>query len=192
MDRVSQKGSVRQRFSNGLRIILMCVLACYLSSCTTLKVTTSHRIALPVHARITAGPIANYSDTPMANKQIESMLTNVLFAKGFDQIIPYPRQQNCEKLLFCPGDMPNRQAILTWARQHHIQYVLTGAVHEWRYKVGLDGEPVVGASLTILDAQRGQVLWSGLGSAIGSSRQGLDVIGQEMLGQVMAAITPLA
>ena len=38
---------------------------------------------------------------------------------------------------------------------------LGGAVDEWRYKVGVDGEPAAGVTLQIIDVASGDILWSG-------------------------------
>lgn len=183
------KDTIMRLFKN---VALILAAGFFITACTTLRINTSQTIYLPVYHRIAAGPIANYSDTPLANKQVESMLTAALFAKGFAHTLAFPKQQACEKILYCPGDMPTREAILAWARKNHVRYVLTGSVNEWRYKVGLDGEPVTGVSLMLLDSQNGHVVWSGLGSAIGTSRQGLEVVGQQMLDTLLSHIIPVS
>ena len=52
-----------------------------------------------------------------------------------------------------------------------------GAVDEWRYKVGVDGEPAVGMALQVIDLQSGEVLCSGVGAKSGWSREALAAIG---------------
>lgn len=161
-----------------------------LAACTTIKTNRSNGIALPYSASIFVGPIANYSDTPLANKQVESMLVGLMHAKGFHNVTIFPKKQACAKLLYCPEDMPSKAEVIRWARQSGVRFVLTGAANEWRYKVGLDGEPVAGVSLMIIDVQNGKTMWSGVGSVIGSSRQGLDIVGQKLLLEVTANIFP--
>lgn len=162
-----------------------------LTACTTVNLNLNRPIALPVHAPLLVGPIANYSDTPLANKQVESMLVGILNNKGFNRVQAFPAKQDCNKLLYCPEEGISRDHLLRWARRNHYRYILTGAVNEWRYKVGLDGEPVAGVSLMILDSQTGQTLWSGVGSIIGSPRLGLDVVGQDLLNRILKTIRPL-
>ncbi len=161
-----------------------------LVACTTLKTNTSNPISLPAASAIVVGPVANYSDTPLANKQVESMLVGLMHAKGFRNVAVFPKKQACAKLLYCPEDMPSKAEIIRWARQNRVNFVLTGAANEWRYKVGLDGEPVAGVSLIIIDVQHGRTIWSGVGSVIGNSRQGLDVVGQKLLIEVTANVIP--
>ncbi len=44
-------------------------------------------------------------------------------------------------------------------------YFMTGGVSEWRYKNGIDGEPVVSLRLTLYNASTGRAVWSATGSA---------------------------
>jgi hypothetical protein len=47
------------------------------------------------------------------------------------------------------------------------RYVITGTVHEYRYKTDLDGDPAVGVTLRLLNARTGEVLWQGSGARVG-------------------------
>ena len=51
-----------------------------------------------------------------------------------------------------------QQDALAQARQQGANYAVAAAVNEWRYKVGLDGEPAVGVSISIIDVASGQVV----------------------------------
>lgn len=177
-----------KRWGRSLGTLIL--ISSILVACTTIKTNTSNGVTLPSATPIIVGPLANYSDTPLANKQVESMLVGLMHAKGFHNVSIFPKKQACAKLLYCPEDMPSKTEIIRWARQSGVRFVLTGATNEWRYKVGLDGEPVAGVSLIIIDVQNGRVIWSGVGSVIGSSRQGLDIVGQKLLLEVTANIAP--
>ena len=166
------------------------VCACILmTSCAKIRTDVSNILVLPAASPIVVGPLANNSDTPLANRQVESMALGLLQAKGFKQVVPYKRQQSCEKLLYCPDETLSRKDTIQWARRNHATYVLTGATNEWRYKVGLDGEPVAGVSLVLIHIPSGRTIWTGVGSAIGGSRDGLDVIGQTLLKKLMQCIS---
>jgi len=52
---------------------------------------------------------------------------------------------------------------LAWARQQGFSCAIGGAVNEWRYKPG-SNEPVVGATLKVVQVQTGHILWSASGS----------------------------
>lgn len=157
------------------------LLVVFLSACTSMQVNQGPAIAIAPQSGIVVGPIANNSDTPLANKQVESMLVGLLHAKGMQRVYTYQTPGNCGKLLYCPDSTPARATLIAYARQKGAQFVLTGGANEWRYKVGLDGEPVAGVSLQLISVRYGTVVWSAVGSAIGGTRQGLDVLGQSLL-----------
>ena len=52
-------------------------------------------------------------------------------------------------------------------------------MNEWRYKVGLDGEPAVGVSISIIEVASGQVVWSGTAARTGWSREAVSAIAQK-------------
>lgn len=162
------------------------------SGCTSIHVDKGRGITLPVYSRIAVGPIANYSDTPLANKQVESMVLSILHTRGFQNATLYPNKQDCAKLLYCPNALPHKSAMLAVARRQGASYILTGSTNEWRYKVGLDGEPVTGVTLNLIDVHNGHTVWNAFGSAVGSSRTGLDVVGQQMLQKMLGGLVPIS
>lgn len=163
-----------------------------LASCGTMKLNVSNRIALSIGAPIVVGPFANHSTTPLANRQAETMVAGIMQAKGFRNIIPYPRKKSCEKLLYCADEGLTNAQLIRWGRAHHVKYMMTGSANEWGYKVGLDGEPVVGVSLSLINVTTGRVEWTAVGSAIGSSRSGLDVTAQKLINSLLTNVTPYA
>jgi hypothetical protein len=72
-----------------------------------------------------------------------------------------------------------------WAREQGIRYGLTGVVQEWRYKVGIDGEPAVGVTLQVLDLSTGQIIWSASGAKSGWSREALSAVAHKLLYQLL-------
>lgn len=164
-----------------LRIIQVVGLIAFLTSCTTMHLNVSNLAAIPAGVPIVIGPIANHSDTPLANRQVESMITGLMQTKGFKAIRPFPRKPSCDKLIFCADETQPQQQLIAWARANHASYLLTGSVNEWRYKVGLDGEPVAGVTLLLINVNTGKTVWTSVGSIIGGSRSGLDVVGQRLL-----------
>lgn len=169
----------------------LCVIAGFMSACTNVKINTAQSIHLSSSTHLVVGPIANYSDTPLANKQVETMLSGIMHAKGFHNVRIFPKKQACAKLLYCPEDTPSRAEVIKWARLNGVQFIMMGSANEWRYKVGLDGEPVAGVSFIIVDVRNAKTIWSGVGSIIGSSRQGLDVVGQQLLQETTLNVVPV-
>jgi hypothetical protein len=173
-------------FNQTVRLALVAA-AMLLTACGSMRYNVSNRISLPSNAVIAVGPMANNSSTPLANRQVESMVATIMQTKGFKHIIPYPRKKSCEKLLYCTDEGLTHAQLIHWGRAHHVKYVMTGAANEWGYKVGLDGEPVAGVSLSLINVTTGQIVWTAVGSAIGSSRSGLDVIGQQLINNLLNA-----
>ena len=104
----------------------------------------------------------------------------MLHAQGVGKVLRYetgPQQE----ALFDAGDSKRQQEALDWARERQARYALTGAVDEWRYKVGVDGEPAAGVTLQIIDVASGDILWSGTGGKSGWSREALSAVAQKLI-----------
>ena len=77
------------------------------------------------------------------------------------------------------------QDALAWAREQKLRYALAGSVEEWRYKVGVDGEPAAGITLHILDVASGDILWSGSGGQSGWSREALSAVAHKLMRKLL-------
>jgi hypothetical protein len=182
------KGMEQEKMIKQCRRFLMSWVLIGLAACTTMNVQVSQLVALPSSSRIMIGPIANNADTPLAHKQVETMSMGILHGKGFRQVSLVPNQGKCDALLYCPDAIMNKNQLISYAKRMGVQYVVTGAANEWRYKVGLDGEPVAGVSLSMIEVASGRTIWTGVGSVVGTPRLGLDVVAQDMLNKVFASI----
>jgi hypothetical protein len=170
-----------QRSLYRVLIALACVLG-LLSGCASLE--SSRAPAFEPDARWVLLPIINNTDTPQAGLRAESITFALLKAEGLKDLRQYPADLNPETL-FEPSDRKVMAAALDWARKEGARYAVTGAVDEWRYKVGVDGEPAVGVSLRILDVKTGETLWSGVAAKSGWSRQALAQTGQDVIGKLV-------
>ena len=90
--------------------------------------------------------------------------------------------------LFEPAEREAVARALDWARGEKARYALTGAVDEWRYKVGVDGEPAVGITLQVIDVQSGNVIWSAAGSRTGWSRDAVSAVAQKLLRELLSPL----
>ncbi|MGQ9686803.1 MAG: penicillin-binding protein activator LpoB, partial [Thiobacillaceae bacterium] len=52
---------------------------------------------------------------------------------------------------------------------------------EWRYKIGVDGEPAVGLTLQVIDLVNGKVVWTASGGRSGWSREALSAVAQKLV-----------
>jgi hypothetical protein len=113
---------------------------------------------------ITLFTLKNYTDTPRAGMRAANIIEGVLYAKGY--IVHYVKKSD----EFKKSELQKYQS----------DYYMTGAVSEWRYKTGIDGEPAVSFRLALYDSKTNRLVWSGVGSdndwgnaSIGTTAQAL-------------------
>ena len=132
-------------------------------------------------------PVANFTDVPQAGLRVESLLESALRQSGLKQLVIYPPALNPETL-FEPGERKAQAEAEKWAKAQGMRYVVTAAVNEWRYKVGVDGEPAVGMMLQVKDLSNDQVVYSSAGGRTGGSRQALSAVGLQLTNELVAGI----
>jgi len=133
-------------------------------------------------------PIINHTQTPQAGLRAEAILETLVRSRGITKLQKYPSALNSESL-FEPVERSAVDEALKWARGEQAVYALTGTVDEWRYKVGVDGEPAVGITLQLIDLQSGKVVWSATGSKTGWSREALSAVAQKLINRLTAPIS---
>ena len=129
-------------------------------------------------------PIVNHTDSPQAGLRAETIAEGLLRSRGVSGLLRYPPALNPETL-FDPAERKVQEDALKWAREQGIRYALLGAVDEWRYKVGVDGEPAVGLALQVIDLQSGQVAWSSVAARSGWSRESLAGVAQKLIREML-------
>ena len=164
-----------------LRSLLTLCLGCcavLLGACSTLE----HGAAPQLERQATWAvlPFANHTETPLAGQRAESIAEALLRARSQAQVRRYPAVST-QEALFEASEQKLQDDALIWARQQGARYALTGAVDEWRYKVGVDGEPAAGVTLQIIDVQSGETLWSGAGGKSGWSREALSAVARQLI-----------
>jgi TolB-like protein len=164
-----------------------------LAGCSTTNVGRAPQLA--ADAQWAVLPFANHTETPQAGLRAEAIAENLLRAQGALKLKRYPSGIATETL-FEPGDRKQTEAALAWARKAGVRYALVGSVDEWRYKVGVDGEPAAGVTLQLLDVASGDVLWAATGARTGWSREALSAVAQQLmttlLGPILALPRPAA
>jgi len=162
----------------GLLLILL-VTAMTLAGCTVTR-NSSSTAPLAREARWALLPVLNHTETPQAGLRAEVITEGLLRARGVNSVLRYPPALNPESLLD-PAERKVQLDAQKWARDQGARYGIQGAVDEWRYKVGVDGEPAVGMVLQVIDLQSGDVLWSGVGAKSGWSREALAAVAQKLI-----------
>ena len=164
-------------------ILLLAVLAA--AGCAT---TDSGRggPAIERNAKWVMLPVMNHTEVPQAGLRAEAITEGLLRAHGVGDLTRYPATMNQDTLL-----QPSERNVLVeadkWARSQGARYAIYGAVDEWRYKVGIDGEPAVGVALHIMDLQNNAVVWSGVGGKSGWSRESLSGVAQKLIRGLLAS-----
>lgn len=131
-------------------------------------------------------PFANHTETPLAGERAEAIARALLGAQGVGSVQRIPPAKQAETL-FNADDKARTEDAMAWARSHQVRYALSGSVEEWRYKVGVDGEPAAGVTLQIIDVATGNILWSGSGGQSGWSREALSAVAQKLLRKLLHA-----
>lgn len=142
---------------------LFVLAVAFLSGCSVTDVHRSQQ--LDASARWALLPIANYAETPQAGERAEAILTTLLHQQGVRTLTRAPRSDRGGLPEFDQGAALEQS--MRWARSQGYRYGVTGAVEEWQYKTGLDGEPAVGISLRVIDVNTGETVWSASGSKAG-------------------------
>lgn len=164
------------------------VLIIFLAGCVRSKVQTNAPMQL-LDARIGVSPLANNSITPLAGYRAATMIAAILQARGVRSVSLYRNFPSCARLLNCPKGNVSLAQAKAWARRRHLNYLITGSVNEWGYKVGLDGEPAAGVTINVISMRSGAVVWSGAGSRSGGSRTGLNVNAHILLDKMLNPLT---
>ena len=165
-------------------LVLVAVIG-LLGACSTLHVGRAP--TLEAGATWAILPFVNQTETPQAGLRAESIAESLLRVDGISKLRRYPTALNTETL-FEPMDRKQFDAALAWARSENIRYALAGSVDEWRYKVGIDGEPAVGVTLKVIDLSNERVVWSASGAKSGWSRDALSAVAQTLLTDLLASL----
>ena len=157
----------------------------WLAGCTTVDIGAPP--AIDRGAKWVLLPIMNHTETPQAGLRAEAIIDAVLRANGVRDLRRYPANLNNETL-FEALDRKQMEAARAWAKSAGARYAVAGAVDEWRYKVGIDGEPAVGIALDVIDVNSGEVIWSGAGGKTGWSREALSGVAQRLIRQLLLPV----
>ena len=169
------------------KCLALLLLAIAATGCSVMDKTRTP-VQLDAGAKWVILPIANHTETPQAGLRAEVILESLLRQRGLQTLVRPPALQAGDLM----GDLPDRklqQDAQRWAAEQGIRYAVTGAVDEWRYKVGVDGEPAVGLVLQVIDLGSGNVVWTATGARSGWSREALSAVGQKLMRDLLGDLT---
>ena len=163
-------------------IMLLAVLG--LAGCSTMD-TGGSGPGIDRNAKWVMLPVLNHTDVPQAGLRAEAITEALLRSYGINDFTRYPAAMNADTM-FEPSERRVYIEAEKWAKAQGAKYAVYGAVDEWRYKVGIDGEPAVGVALHVIDLQTNAVVWSGVGGKSGWSRESLSGVAQKLIRQLLA------
>lgn len=170
-----------------IKHLLLWLTVMMVAGCSTSVQSTANQEPLDAQAKWALLPLANNTDTPQAALSAEAMLEHLLRRRGVSSLMQYPTALSRDSL-FEPSERKLSEAAQKWALGQGARFAITGSVEEWRYKVGIDGEPAVGVTLKVIDLRNGQVVWSASGAKSGWSREALSGVAQTLLADLLASL----
>jgi len=170
-----------------LTTMLLIAVTLSLTGCVTLN--QSGR-AVSIQENWGLVPFVNNTETPYAAERCESIVAALLYARGVQHLERIAVEAKPEDLGMDRGEKRQREA-MELAKQKKVRYVLTGTVNEWRYKVGLDGEPVAAFTLQLIELPEEKVVWSGAAGKSGWSRDAVSSVAQQVLDRLLGEINML-
>ncbi len=167
--------------------LLVFCFAIFVTGCSTINYGSAG--AVQRSAKWVVLPFVNNTETPYAAERAEAVTVAVLYASGIQQVLSPPAEAAVEgeAAVFDRG-VKRRQDGVEWAKRQGVKYALSGTVNEWRYKVGLDGEPVAGMALQLIDLTDNRVVWSGSSGKSGWSREAVSAVAQQVLEKLISSI----
>lgn len=172
---------------NRMTTALIWLAALLLAGCATTTSSTVGQETLDPQARWALLPVVNNTETPQAGLSAEALVEHHLLGRGIGRLQRYPVTLSRDSL-FEPTERKLSEEAQKWAREQGARYAITGSIEEWRYKVGLDGEPVVGVTLRVIELSSGRIVWSASGARSGWSRDGLSAVAHQLIGGLLAGV----
>jgi polysaccharide biosynthesis protein PelC len=169
------------------RFVLLWLCAVLLAGCASTIRSIVDAEPLNRDAKWALLPVVNNTDTPQAGLAAEALLEHHLLMRGIRDVVHYPAALSRDTL-FEPTERKTSEEAQKWARDQGVRYGLTGSVEEWRYKVGLDGEPVVGITLKVIELNSGRTVWSASGAQTGWGRNSRASIAQALIGELLGSM----
>lgn len=129
-------------------------------------------------------PLMNYSEAPHAEEGAGAILSTLLRARGIKNLAEAPATARMDEPM---PDLDGRRRLasaVAWSRKEKLTVALTGSVNEWRYR-GPDGVPAVGLSLSLVDVDSGEVLWTASGARSGSAGDTVSGTAQRLMEELL-------
>ncbi|SFV56677.1 Extracellular Matrix protein PelC [hydrothermal vent metagenome] len=134
-------------------------------------------IELPLNKKYAIASFWNYTETPMAGLRVATIVESVL-AKN--SVALSSLISGSEEMESVKSKEDFLKAKKEKAKVLGAKYLIMGDVQEWRYKTGIDGEPVVSFSIYIIDLQNDKVVFNGVGAKSAWGYKSIGIVAQEI------------
>jgi len=145
------------------------------------SIINKNETILPKNEKYAISPFWNYTDTPKAGLSastiVESIISNKV-NKLYSLIDKYTQDDNDNKENFLNQQKEEARAL-------GVSYLIVGDVQEWRYKTGVDGEPVVSYSIKIIDLNNNRTVFNSVGAKSGWGHKSIGVVAQEIADEII-------
>lgn len=169
-----------------LSLIAVSATMLMLSGCATTHLRATPNVHLKADATWLVLPLHNRTTTPAAGLRAQAIVEAELSQLGVATVRMY-QPEGDQDALFDGDSAQSRQAEKDWVARQNAEYVVSGVVHEWRYKTGVDGEPAAGVMIEIRHPD-GTLLYSGTAARAGWARQSLGETGQRVIDALLAPV----
>ena len=160
------------------KLSLLILSTLLLTSCAVYEIQDTK--PFNINAKWVMLPVINHSDTPDAGARAADIVETLFRTRSMTQLSHYEPQTGSKNILELDQKKELSDAI-NWSKQQGYNFGLSGSVQEWRYKSGLDGEPAAGITITVIDLENGQVIWSASGSRTGWGRESVSGVAHKLL-----------
>ena len=152
------------------------------------SVTTTPQTTVDAQKNWALLPFSNLSRTPRAESQLAELVETALRARGVQGINVYKSSEKVSlQSLF--DDSAQQRVASQWARDRGQDYALSGSVHEWQYRSGVDKQPTVGLTLKLMDVKSKQVIWQGNASRTATGSTHVSTVASQLVKELLDQIT---
>ena len=134
--------------------------------------------------RMVMPPFLNATEHEHAGQALTQLTGSILLEFGI------PLYQTEYILSKSDDDTAPKQEVryLQIAQENKATYLLSGTVHEYRYKSDLSANPAVGITLRLVNVADGRTLWQGSSSKVGGAYSSLTATAQTAVRDLISKI----
>jgi len=159
---------------------ILIVISLFFAGCSS--IVHKNEQQLPNNKNYAISSFWNYTETPMAGLKAASIVESVL-AK--ENIHLFSLIAGDEKASLNQDKISFLRKQINKAKQLKASYLIMGEVQEWRYKTGIDGEPVVSYSIKVIELSTGNILFNAVGAKSGWGHKSIGIVAQEIAQEII-------